>query len=64
MSEPILMIKGRFEKLVNIHGVERLEAKGWKRFKAPKKPKKKSEPEAVEEFDGEMASVKEESNYE
>ena len=63
MSDPILMIKGRFEKLVNARGVERLEAKGWKRFEAPKK-KNKPKPKA-EEFDGEMAEVKpEENNYE
>ena len=63
MSDPILMIKGRFEKLVNIRGVERLEAKGWKRFEAPKK-KKQPKPKA-EEFDGDMAEVKpEETNYE
>ena len=63
MSDPILMIKGRFEKLVNIHGVERLIAKGWKQFEAPKK-KKQPKPK-TEEFDGDMAEVKsEESNYE
>ena len=63
MSDPILMIKGRFEKLVNIRGVERLEAKGWKRFEAPKK--KKSPKPKAEEFDGEMAEVTpEDNNYE
>ena len=49
--------------MVNIRGVERLEAKGWKRFETPKK--KKSPKPKAEEFDGEMAEVTpEDNNYE
>jgi len=61
MSDPILMLKGRMEKLTNAHGVARLEAKGWKRFKPSKKKTPKPEP-VVEEFDGEMAEVSPEDN--